>query len=357
MKIVLAWILSICFSLALRAQCNDVSAFFSKAMSNPTEKKGATFFLGQIHKGKRNGMGVLASNKKTIYVGDFVKGTINGYGMQISSANIKNCENCFVYVGNWKNGKKHGYGKCYSSNGDLIYKGEFKSDKPVQDYPGENLFSSMFFSKIEFVNGDVYLGEITDGKPDGFGLVIYFNGDMLQCRFNEGYANGIGLLLHNNSEWETLNMENNEILSVVSSSVTYRNIDNERKKIFQLSPKESAAMQERALFPVTDIIDVQQQSSFSVSSGQTGNVNNESNNNNASKGGNLSEITAMQMDKRTYSNYESQLAKMKTYWETQYNDSIRRDIQQNMKKIRQKWESRGYKMFRSPLEDWNGKKM
>ena len=61
-------------------------------------------------------------------------------------------------------------------------------------------------------------------------------------------------------------------------------------------------------------------------------------------------------DSGTYSNYESQLIKMNTYWETQYNDSDRRYIQSKMRAIRTKWENKGYRMFHSPWEDWNGVK-
>ncbi len=61
-------------------------------------------------------------------------------------------------------------------------------------------------------------------------------------------------------------------------------------------------------------------------------------------------------DQKTYSNYENQLIKMNTYWERQYNDKDRRYIQSQMRNIRQKWESKGYKMFHSPWEDWDGKK-
>lgn len=71
---------------------------------------------------------------------------------------------------------------------------------------------------------------------------------------------------------------------------------------------------------------------------------------------NASEVQSKNRDSDTYSNYESQLIKMNTYWESQYNDSQRRSIQQSMKKIRTKWERRGFQMFHSQWEDWDGKK-
>lgn len=60
-------------------------------------------------------------------------------------------------------------------------------------------------------------------------------------------------------------------------------------------------------------------------------------------------------DARTYSDLESQLIKMNTYYNT-YNDSQRRSIQSQMRSIRQKWESRGFRMFHSSWEEWDGRK-
>ena len=47
-----------------------------------------------------------------------------------------------------------------------------------------------------------------------------------------------------------------------------------------------------------------------------------------------SEVQAMQTDRRTYSSWESQLIKMNTYYESEYDDNQRRHIQQQMKSIR-----------------------
>ena len=60
-------------------------------------------------------------------------------------------------------------------------------------------------------------------------------------------------------------------------------------------------------------------------------------------------------DARTYSDLESQLIKMNTYYNT-YNDNQRRSIQSQMRSIRTKWESRGFRMFHSSWEDWDGRK-
>ena len=77
---------------------------------------------------------------------------------------------------------------------------------------------------------------------------------------------------------------------------------------------------------------------------------------NSSSRHSASEVSAKNIDSNTYGRYESQLIKMNAFYEKEYNDSQCRDIQQKMKKIREKWEGRGYRMFHSEWEDWDGRK-
>ncbi|KAA6303284.1 MAG: hypothetical protein EZS26_000523 [Candidatus Ordinivivax streblomastigis] len=70
--------------------------------------------------------------------------------------------------------------------------------------------------------------------------------------------------------------------------------------------------------------------------------------------GSVSEVTNKNTDSNTYSDWETQLIKMNTYPEKYYNDSNRRHIQDQMKQIRQKWEKRGYRVYKSDWEDWDG---
>ena len=73
------------------------------------------------------------------------------------------------------------------------------------------------------------------------------------------------------------------------------------------------------------------------------------------KGQSPNENISKNRDARTYSDLESQLIKMNTYYNT-YNDNQRRSIQSQMRSIRTKWEGRGYQMFHSSWEDWDGRK-
>ncbi len=76
----------------------------------------------------------------------------------------------------------------------------------------------------------------------------------------------------------------------------------------------------------------------------------------SNSGHSMSEVQSKNTDSRTYSNDESLLIKMNTYWETQYNDNERRNIQRRMQQIRTKWVNRGFQFYHSPWEDWDGRK-
>lgn len=75
----------------------------------------------------------------------------------------------------------------------------------------------------------------------------------------------------------------------------------------------------------------------------------------SSTSGGRNDATYWSRAKNVYSDYESQLIKMNTYPET-YSDSQRRYIQDKMRSILTEWEGKGYKMFKSTWEDWDGRK-
>ena len=58
---------------------------------------------------------------------------------------------------------------------------------------------------------------------------------------------------------------------------------------------------------------------------------------------------------KVYTKYESLLTNMKVFWERYYDDNLRKTYQRKMKEIRTKWERKGYKMYHSPWEDWDGR--
>lgn len=71
----------------------------------------------------------------------------------------------------------------------------------------------------------------------------------------------------------------------------------------------------------------------------------------SSEGHSVSEMNARNTDNRTYGSYETQLSKMR-YGNDSYNESRKKDIQRQMKRIREKWEKRGLGWSISPMETW-----
>lgn len=213
---------------------------FSKSFEVVNEKGKKGTFKGQILKGKRNGMGFLMQKDGYVYAGDFYRNDITGYGMLIATNYnyIEYCDSCTVYIGNWRDGVKSGFGTCYSANGDIIYQGQFDKDKPVNEYPTSNPNKQKHFACIEFENKDIFLGEINNDNINGYGVIIFNNGDLWLSNFKNGEKNGVGLYLLYNGEWEILNFSKNNY-NIISSSANYRNIDEQRKKIFKSSLLEA----------------------------------------------------------------------------------------------------------------------
>merc|ERR1712100_141177 len=70
-----------------------------------------------------------------------------------------------VYVGQMKNGKKHGFGKLTSADG-AVYVGDWKDDK--RNGKG----------KMTYASGEVYDGDWKDDKRDGKGTNTWADGDV-----------------------------------------------------------------------------------------------------------------------------------------------------------------------------------
>ena len=94
--------------------------------------------------------------------------------------------------------------------------------------------------------------------------------------------------------------------------------------------------------------------SGSTQSSQTSKSNNSAPTSSKSPSGN--DAVYKNSDSRVYSDWETQLIKMEVYYERDYSDSNRRYIQEQMVQIRRKWEDRGFKMYKSEWETWDGRK-
>ena len=352
--------------LALMSNAQEASVYelFEQVYGQagaPTKKE---FFSGQVLKGKRNGMGVLLHPRKWLYAGDFSNGGFSGTGMYVTEGGIPHCEGSFIYVGRWKEGKKSGKGRCYAENGDLVYEGKFEADKPVDKYPSVSLDTKRFFSISSIDDKTFFVGEYAGIKPDGFGAILFSNGDTILGQFQEGKRKGICLFTTVSSEWQTQNYKDGDV-QVLSSSENYAAIDRDRKTMVKQYLQgvgdeffdwvvEGVELAGNIATTISEMHAPQggyEEDGETVSSSGGG-----SSSAKGTKGSSGSEVSAKNKDSNSYSSYESQLIKMNTYHESEYNDSDRRQIQQKMRDIRTKWEGRGYKMFHSTWEDWDGSK-
>ena len=86
-----------------------------------------------------------------------------------------------IYIGQWSNGKRHGKGILYYDNGKIAYEGDFVNDF----YDGCGTY---YYEK-----GGYYEGEWKKGKKDGKGIIYYENGKIkykgdFVNNFYEGYG-------------------------------------------------------------------------------------------------------------------------------------------------------------------------
>ncbi len=340
-----------CFS-SVNGQENRYTKVFDNVFS-VTNKKG---FRGQHLKGKRNGMGLLKIKNFT-YVGDFYRDEITGYGMLIATSKkvfIEHCKGCVAYVGNWKDGKKSGMGTCYNNEGNVIYQGLFSDDKPTNEYPSHSVDISKHFMLLEMGNDCYYIGEAKGENANGYGMIVFGSNEVWLSSFQHGDGKGIGLYMYANGEWETFNYRDGNY-QIVSSSENYKNLDAIRKQNIHAVMNEalqgiSASLEElSSLLANKDEVDIDtdeasSSSSYTGTGGGEGGISN-------SRGAKVNHANWHSLE-NSYSNYESQLDKMKS--NGVYNKQEVREIQRKMKEIRGKIDKQsGRTRSVSPLENWN----
>ena len=84
------------------------------------------------------------------------------------------------YIGEIKNGKSEGYGMDFYLNGDK-YEGDYKDNL----YDGYGIFN--------YINLDRYEGEFKNGKAEGYGIFYNSNGEKYLGEFKNGVKDGYGI--------------------------------------------------------------------------------------------------------------------------------------------------------------------
>ena len=190
--------------------------------------KNGNYFFGEWKNDFQNGIGELYVNKKLIYKGMVIEGTLCGNGIEFYSNGKKKYEGEFYnnkyhgsgklyldienkyylfYDGEWKYGKKSGAGVEYFSNGKKKYEGEFDNDK----YHKKGKLYINIESKI---NGNLYYlfydGDWKYDQRSGYGFEYYSDGGKKYVGdFDSDKYHGKGALFFqgNNKNINTINYE------------------------------------------------------------------------------------------------------------------------------------------------------
>lgn len=314
-------------------------------------------YLGQYtdnHK-QKNGLGIERSGEGSIICGSFSHNKPHGMAMKIVGAksSIKNAPGAMVYIGKWFNGKKEGQGACFAPNGDMIYQGRFSNDKPVDTYPSVNPDVHCYFN-MQQSSDKAYIGAVIDGEPEGMGL--YLDGNSLYVGTSRGgMRKGLGIFIYDDDVWTTVNWDGDGY-TVATTSDDYNNrrqIMSDRKSAIRSDLNEQlydvlTGLAETAL-QLNEQIQTNKAKNTDSSStvyGETSGSSNSSKKSSkkTSSSGKNDCGTSWMSDKRSYSNYESQLIK------NGLSESDYKSIQSKMRRIREKWEARGCQFTKSPYE-------
>ena len=321
-------------------------------------KKSKTNYLGQYtdnHKMK-NGMGILRFKNGDIYIGDFVQNKQAGKGMLISTKGIANAPEAVVYVGGWRDGKKQGKGTCYAANGDIIYRGKFTEDRPAENYPTENPDDIDYFT-MKTIGEELYWGEVTQGEPNGFGIIVQENGSFWFGTNKSGERDGICMTVFGEDAWEVGVYDMGEyhsfndfktVAARQEYSLEIREIRREIKKELMNELLDIALGMTQLGIETMQMIQENRNagSSYSGDNDDSGSSSGKNRNSSASSSKKSDCGTAWMTESRAYSDYESQLIRNAG----SLSESDISNIKSKMRSIRQKWEKRGCPITKSQYE-------
>jgi tetratricopeptide (TPR) repeat protein len=206
------------------------------------------------------------------------------------------------------------------------------------------------FKQKEYTKAKEYFYDVMINDPQNVNSIIYYG----CCLNNLGYYDSsidalhTALKINPNNEW------GKKTLKIVEDNIRQQEQWQEQQ---QYQNNAAAWIDGLTEFlnvlgnTFTQYAEFTNNMNASRSSGGSYVNNSSSRSNSSSQSG--SDNMSRNRDARTYSDLESQLIKMHTYPNT-YNDNQRRSIQSQMRSIRTKWESRGFRMFHSQWEDWDG---
>ena len=111
---------------------------------------------------------------------DCEDGKAQGTGVLVWEYIEKGVSKRSIYIGEMYDGKYDGYGQSIHSNGSY-HKGLYEEGKPL------------FYEEMGFANGDIYDGHFGNGKPNGSGVMRYSGGGWYDGDFKAGKRHGKGV--------------------------------------------------------------------------------------------------------------------------------------------------------------------
>lgn len=316
-------------------------------------------YMGQLDwkQKNKNGTGI-HKDGNNVYFGDFFNDKKSGYGMLIAGkkGKIKGVKDCMVYIGSWLNGKKHGKGTCYDFNGEIIYQGKFEEDKPLGEYPLRQS-STTSFSMLG-LEGGAYIGEITAGIPNGYGLFVANDGELSFGKIKDGSRYGTSLLLTNPYTWKLVKWTGDSYTEVTNSNAhnaklqAYKDANDRHwasiKSEFtdvmlglassttQLVAATNGGANSSVYTPTSS-------SSSAASTSSAADKSSREKQNSSVSGKSFDCGTAWQTASRNYSSLESRV--MECCNKSEYNS-----LQKKMREIRKKWTDKGCHITQSEWE-------
>ena len=174
--------------------------------------KSGNLYGGEWSNGEMHGKGVYwTDGSYNLYDGEWMHNRKHGKGlMMYREANekyngewaddMKHGSGCFtfkngdVYEGQWSKGKIHGKVYMYLANGDA-FETEFDNDVEVKfarRKTNKPRGPEKKIGQYVFESGELYVGELVNELPDGFGVKSLKNGDRYEGKWKKGKECGAG---------------------------------------------------------------------------------------------------------------------------------------------------------------------
>ena len=185
-----------------------------QVLSKVTKNVTYRFPSGGIHIGEtgKDGICMQVNADGNLLCGDYYTDAKTlAYRMYIigdpDKHSISNCPGGWAYVGTERNGKKHGKdGLIFDRYGKIIYFGDFRDDLPVEKYPMDLDFpelNTFVLKAVYFSNGDVFLGQMLDGKRTGMGIYIWADGNAWFGGWEDNKMNSQGIFMDYDGSYYT----------------------------------------------------------------------------------------------------------------------------------------------------------